>query len=271
MSRLLVVAACLAACGKGEQPPRTAPANESAPPVTVKQKPQANDDGALSFVPASIASSLGDTNTLIAIDLTRLDLGKVAQLLRQELPCAANMLAGARTVVVGEGEGFVAGINESETRKCLAQLLPMFGGSLDREGLSIAGDRYTLIWNDGVLHVDRVGAQHPPLSRQQRSRVARVPSSAVGWVVSNGYPKYKINESLLWLETTATHWRITVLAEGTEARTARPWVASMVDGFRAGFTSKGIEVDDRWFELTSTDTHAQLIAAIPTSIFDQLQ
>jgi hypothetical protein len=225
----------------------------------------------LSFVPREISAQLADANTLIAVDVGRLGISKLAALVEAELPCAGQLLRGAGVFVVGEGEGYVTQISETTARDCIDQLAPMFGATLEGNELVIGGDRYSLTFAGNTLHVVKPGgAGAAKLSAAQRARVAKIPATARGWVVSNGYPKHKIKQSLLWIEPEQTAWRLTVDAEGTEVGSARPWVAGIIDGFTRGASQKGVQVDPTWFTLTSTDTTAKLVAVIPTSIFDRV-
>jgi hypothetical protein len=267
MLRLAIALCLVAGCSKGEPAKKSeaAPAKHEAAlaPVTP------TSGSPLSFVPSEISGRLVDANTLIAVDFGRMNLGKVAALLAKEAPCIADLMTKVGVVVIGEGEGYVTKLPEKETRECFGPLVPMFGGHLENNVLAMGGDKYSLVWDASMLRVTRVGhAAQPKLADAQRARVARVPAGAVAWIVSNGYPKYKIKESVFWLETGDTHWRFTVVAEGTEPGVARPWVEGIVTGFKEGAAQKGLVIDDRWFTLTSTDTSAKLVGSIPVSLFD---
>jgi hypothetical protein len=265
----IAIALCLVA-GCSKEPAKERPIPAAPPAPAAPAAPAAPGSTApLSFVPGSISAQLRDANTLIAIDLGRLQLGKVAAVFEKDTPCVAALLTKVGTVVIGEGEGYVTKLPEAETRKCLGELAPLFGLTIESKDLVIGGDRYSLVWTDGMLRVTKVGGtQSAKLSDHQRARIAKVPSAAKGWIVSNGYPKYKIKESVFWLETTDTHWRFTIEAEGSEPGSARPWVASVIEGFKQGLAGKGFVADDTWFTLTSTDTTAKLVGSIPTSFFD---
>jgi hypothetical protein len=267
MFRCAVALCLVAGCSKGE------PARQEAAPGKREAAlaPVTPTSGApLSFVPSEISARLVEANTLIAVDFGRMSLGKVAALIAGEAPCIADLLTKVGVVVIGEGEGYVTKVPEKETRECFGPLVPMFGGRLENNVLVFGDDRYSLAWDASMLRVTKVGrSAQTKLSDAQRARIARVPAGAVAWITSNGYPKYKIKESLFWLETGDTHWRFTVVAEGTEPGAARPWVAGIVTGFKEGAAQKGLVIDDKWFTLTSTDTSAKLVGAIPVSLFEQ--
>jgi hypothetical protein len=195
----------------------------------------------------------------------------VAALVGEELPCAGELLRNVGVVVIGDAEGYVTQISEKSARACINEVAPLFGVRIEGNDLVFGEDRYSLIFTDGTLRVAKAGGTAPAskLSAAQRARVAKIPATAKGWVVSNGYENYKIKQSLLWIEPEPRAWRLTVDAEGTEAGIARPWVASIISGFTEGAAKKGVEVDPKWFTLTSTDMTAKLVGVIPTSIFER--
>jgi hypothetical protein len=257
MHRVLAVLALVACSAKTERTPPTR----------------------IPIVPDAVTAQLGAVGFVIAIDLHRLDLGKVAALIPDELGCTRELLAAADMGVVAAGEhweAFVTGLPEQPTRACIAKLAPLLGASTrdmtDGFRIDIPDNPILLVWHGTTVTITQVGQTprggDPP--GVILDLATTVPRTAEGWIVSSGFPKYKIKSSVMWLETTPATWTFTLTAESTELGAAKPWLASVVDGFKAGAAQKGVKIDDAWFTLTSaTGTSAKLVAAIPIEAFAQ--
>jgi hypothetical protein len=257
MYRALVVLA-LVACSK----------NNSEPPPAPTRIP---------IVPDTVTAQLGAVGFVIAVDLHRLDLGKVAALIPDQLGCTRELLAAADMGVIAAGEhweGFVTGLPEQPTRACIAKLAPAFGATThdmtDGFRIDIPDNPVLLAWHGNTVTITQVGQTprggDPP--GVILDLATSVPRKAQGWIVSSGFPKYKIKSSVMWLETSPSTWTFTITAESTEAGAAKPWVASVIDGFKEGAGAKGVKIDDAWFTLTSSSpTSAKLVAAIPIEAF----
>ncbi|MEO8552394.1 MAG: hypothetical protein ABI678_20595 [Kofleriaceae bacterium] len=258
MVRLALLLAALAACDKHAD----APAAPSKVPV----------------LPDLIESQLGTIGFAMAVDLHALDLAKVATMLPDDPPCLRQVLSAAQIGAVTQGgetwEGYVSGVTEPTLRACVEKFAPMMGVSVQDHGgggfeLVLPGKPAVFQWR-GELALITQGSDAPHAGEPPAvilDLLTRVPRSAKGWVVSSGFPNYKIKISVAWLETDPTYWTFTILAEGTEMDAAKPWLQSVIDGFKAGAAQKGVTIDDKWFTLESTPPTGKLVAKVPIAAF----
>jgi len=256
MHRVLAVVALAAACSK----------HADAPSST-----------RLPIVPDRVTAHLGDVGFVLAVDLNHLDLGAIAALIPDQLGCTRELLAAADSAVITASdswEGFVTGLPETATWTCIGKLAPLFGataraGSGDGYFLDIPGASISLTWHDRTVAIAEAG--HALRSGDPPGVIfdlaAQVPRTAKGWIVSSGFPAYKIKSSVAWLETSPTAWVFTVTAEGSEQGAAKPWLESIVAGFKAGAGAKGVAVDDRWFAIDATPARGKLVATVPIEAF----
>jgi hypothetical protein len=251
MVRALLVLA-LVACSKKSEPP---PAPSRIP-----------------IVPDRVTAQLGAVGFVLAVDLHGLDLGKVAGLIPDELGCTRELLAAADSLVVAQGEtweGFITGLPEQPTRKCIAALVPMLGATAqdDHGGyrIDLGETHVALVWHGNIVTITEAGREihggDPP--GVILDLVAGVPRGANGWIVSSGITNYKLKSLTAWFTASPTTWTFTVNAEASEQDAARPWLERVVDGFTTAATAKGVAVDAKWFAITSTPTTAKLVATIP--------
>ncbi|MGN6110432.1 MAG: hypothetical protein ACTHU0_35340 [Kofleriaceae bacterium] len=234
----------------------------------------------LSFVPARIASQLGASNVVMAIDLARISglLDRFRDLMVDQLSCARELLPGMELLVLGADEDasqvFITQLPEAATRKCLDAIAPLFGArthtSKHHYELEASGKRYAMTWQGGVVAIRPAGqaVQAGALSAEVRAQIEKVPASAVGWLASGGFDKYKIDNAIAWIELEPDTVRLRVIARGTEAGVAEPWVRGIVEGFQEGAAAKGIAIEERWFTLTSQPMSAELDARIPKFVFE---
>lgn len=229
-------------------------------------------------LPDSIESQLGTIGFAMAVDLHALDLGKVAAMLPDDPPCLKQVLSAVKVGAVTQGidtwQGYVTGVPEPMLRECIAKFAPMLGVSVkDHAGggfeLALPDKPAVFQWRGDLALItqgsDAPHAGEPPAVILEL--LAKVPRGAKGWVVSSGFPKYQIKSSVAWLENDPTYWTFTILAEGTTMDAAKPWLQSVIDGFKAGAAEKGVAVDDKWFTLESTPPSGKLVAKIPIAAF----
>ncbi len=230
-------------------------------------------------LPDTITGQLGTIGFALAIDLHALDLGKVAAMIPDDPPCVRDVLKSARVAAVTQSaevwQGYLTGLSEPALRDCLTKFAPLMGLSVrDHSGggfeLALPGKPAVFQWR-GDLAVITEGVEQPHAGDPPGvifDLVAKVPRGAKGWLVASGFPAYKIQSAVAWLETDTATWTFTVLAEGSAVDAARPWVASIIDGFKAAAVQKGVSIDDHWFTIESTAQTAKLVARIPIAAFD---
>ncbi|MBL9013095.1 MAG: hypothetical protein JNL83_02900 [Myxococcales bacterium] len=261
LARLLVAIALLGACsGKSDSP-------------------GAANTEALSFpfVSDTIAHQLGDANVIIAIDLGKFGLEKFSSMVPPMLGCVREVLGKVGVAVIGSSEsgtqGFVTGLPEEATKKCAGSLAPLLGvTTADVAGawqLTAGGDKFQVTWKDGVAGVKDVAHPVKPGAPNARIRglVAQVPKDAWGWIVSGGFPKYKITQSVAYLTSAPKVWKLVVTADSSEPGVAKDWLSGIVTGFKQGAAQKGVTVEDSWFKLTENGTAARLEGEIPDNLF----
>lgn len=233
------------------------------------------------FVPDPIANQLGDANVIIAINLGQFGLSRFEGMIPDMLGCAKELLGKVGIAVIASAEsstqGFVSGVPEEATKKCVGALAPLLGVTTeDVKGafqLAQGDDKYQMVWKDGVVSIKNVA--HPPKGgapdQRIRGLVAQVPKDAEAWIVSGGFPKYKITQSVAWLKSTANTWHFEVTAESKEPGVAKDWVSGIIKGFKEGAAQKGITVEDSWFKVTETGNNAKLVGDIPNDIFTRVE
>lgn len=235
--------------------------------------------GALSFVPGRIASQLGASNVVIAIDLSRAGglIERFDAILPGPLACARELLSSVGVLVVGASDnvrlGFITQLPEEATRKCLDAIAPLFGARTHTNGnhyeLEASDQRYAMTWQDGIAAIRPAGQDaRGALSAEVRAQIEKVPASAIAWIASGGFDQYKIDNAIAWIELESDVVRLRVIARGTEAGVAEPWVRRIVEGFQEGVTARGIAFEERWFTLASQPMSAELDARIPKFVFD---
>lgn len=230
------------------------------------------------FVSDTIANQLGDSNVIIAVNLGKFGLAKFGSMVPPMLGCVRDMLGKLDTVVIGSSDtattGFVSGLPEEATKKCAGSLAPLLGVKTeDVQGawqLTAGDDKYQVRWKDGTATV--VDVAHPvkagaPNARM-RGLVAQVPKDAWGWIVSGGFPKYKITQSVAYLTSAPKVWKLVVTAEAAEPGVAKEWLSGIIKGFKEGAAQKGVTVEDSWFKLTESGNGARLEGEIPDDLFN---
>jgi hypothetical protein len=223
------------------------------------------------IVPDTI--QLGEIGLGLAVDLRALDVDRLGGFIPDSLGCTRELLTSAHVGVITDGsdiwEGHVTGLDEATTRACLGKLGPVFGFDLHHtdhgDEVSLPGNPLLISWHGDDMsitqagHARRVGAVPVVIDEL----LAHVPRDAKAWMVSSGFPQFKIRSVTAWLETDAATWTFTVNAESIEQGAARPWMEHVVAGFEAAATAKGAHLDERWFAIESTPTTAKLVATIP--------
>ena len=255
--RLLWIAVLLVACGKSHVEPV-----QTRVPV----------------IPDSITSQLGTVGFAMAVDLHGIDLAALTVLIPDDPPCIHAVMNRVHLAVLTQSadswQAYVTGLEQPLMRDCVGKFAPMFGGKVADRGsgfeLAIGDKPAVFTWTgDTALITEGSNAPHagdPPAVILDL--LAQVPRTAKGWLVSSGFPVYKIKSAIAWMETDkATGWTFTVLAEGSEQDMAKPWLESIVTGFTAAAKAKGATIDPSWFTITATPTSAKLIAKIPPSAF----
>jgi hypothetical protein len=229
-------------------------------------------------LPDLIEGQLGTIGFAIAVDFHALDLEKVATMLPDDPPCLRKVLSAAKVGAVTQGgetwEGYVTGVTEPALRECVEKFAPMMGvGVKDHAGggfeLALPDKPAVFQWR-GDLALITEGSDAPHAGEPPAvilDLLAKVPRDAKGWIVSSGFPNYKIKSSTAWLQTDPTYWTFTILADGMTNDAVKPWLQSVIDGFKAGATQKGVTVDDNWFTIESTPPTGKLIAKIPIAEF----
>jgi hypothetical protein len=233
------------------------------------------------FVPDPIANQLGGANVIIAINLGEFGLARFEPMIPDMLGCVKELLGKVGIAVIASAEtsthGFVSGMPEAATKKCVGALAPLLGVKTeDVKGafqLALGDDKYQMVWKDGVVSIKDLA--NPPKGgapdQRMRGLVAQVPKDAVGWIVSGGFPKYKITQSVAWLKSTPQTWHLEVTAESNEPGVAKEWVSGIIKGFREGAARKGVTVEDSWFKVTETGNSAKLVGDIPDDIFTRVE
>lgn len=232
------------------------------------------------IVPDSIANQIGgDAHVIVAADLKGLDLSRLSKVLPEPFGCAREVLGSIGVAVISAGDesaGFITGVPEAATKKCIESMTALFGATTaleDNVYTLTAGDtKVSLVWKDGMLVISEVG--HPvkpgPPDAAKRARIKQVPKDAVGWIVTGPLPKSKVTESLSYFQLTPNTFHVVVAAEGSEPGAAKHWLEQIEGGFKAGAAQKGITMDDGWFKLTEpTPTSVRLEADIPEDVFVQ--
>ena len=229
------------------------------------------------FVSDTIASQLGDANVIIAIDLGKFGLEKFSSMVPPMLGCVRDILGKIGVAVIGSSDagtqGFVSGLPEEATKKCVGSLAPLLGAKTEDVAgawqVTAGGDKFQVVWKDGVAHVKDLAHPVKPGAPNARIRglVAQVPKDAWGWIVSGGFPKYKITQSVAYLTSAPKAWKLVVTADSAEPGVAKEWLAGIIKGFKEGAAQKGITVDDSWFKLTENGTSARLEGMIPDDLF----
>lgn len=260
LARLVVAVALLGACSKASDPPTTTGEALSFP-----------------FVSDSIANQLGDSNVIIALNLRQFGLEKFSSMVPPMLGCVRDILGKIDVAVIGSSDaattGFVSGLPEEATKKCAGSLAPLLGMKTeDVQGtwqLTAGDDKFQVVWKDGVASVKDLAHPVKPGAPNARIRglVAQVPKDAWGWIVSGGFPRYKITQSVAYLTSAPGVWKLVVTADSSEPGVTKEWLAGIVKGFKQGASQKGINVDDSWFKLTENGTAARLEGQIPDTLF----
>lgn len=229
------------------------------------------------FVSDSIANQLGDSNVIIAVNFGKFGLEKFSSMVPPMLGCVRDILGKLDTVVIGSSDaattGFVTGLPEEATKKCTGSLAPLLGlKTEDAQGafkLTAGDDKYQATWKDGTATV--IDLAHPVKAGAPNARirglVGQVPKDAWGWIVSGGFAKYKITQSVAYLTSAPGVWKLVVTADSAEAGVAKEWLAGIIKGFKQGTAQKGITVDDSWFKLTEQGNSARLEGSIPDTLF----
>ena len=244
-----------------------------------KKAPPEEPASRFPIVPDAVMGQLGEIGFALAVDLHRLDLAKVQSIIPDQLGCLRELLRDAKMAVITVGlgdtwEGRLTGLTEAGTHDCLVATSKAFGIEPKHEAdnsttLPIPDNALSLLWHGDEVVITQHGARlrygAPP--GVITDLLAQVPRTAKGWLVGSGFPKYKIKSTVAWLETTDATWTFTVVAESTEMGAAKPWMDSVVDGFRTAAELKKVAVDDKWFALESTPTTAKLVVTIPIAAF----
>jgi hypothetical protein len=225
----------------------------------------------------AIANQLGDPNVIIALNLGKFGLEKFSSMVPPMLGCVRDILGKVGVVVIGSSDaathGFVTGLPEEATRKCAGSLAPLLGVKTeDVQGawqLTAGDDKFQVAWKDGVAHVKDLAHPVKPGAPNARIRglVSQVPKDAWGWIVSGGFPKYKITQSVAYLTSAPGVWKLVVTADSAEPGVAKEWLSGIIKGFKEGAAQKGVTVEDSWFKLTENGTSARLEGAIPDTLF----
>ncbi len=267
---LLLVSLALGGCSrKADAPSELATtAVESGSPSETPNFP---------LVPDPIAIQVGSANVVIAIDLAKLDIAELSPMVPEGLDCVRGLLGKVGVVVLALGEhsqGFVTGMPEDATIKCITELAPLLGATTRPAGdafqVVIGGDTYAIRWGkDGVTtirdeaHPMKIAAPTPKLV----ALIKQVPRDSEGWMVSGGWPKLKITSSVAWIKSEKDSWHLVVTANGSEPGVAASWLASIPRGFKQGAAAKGVVVDDSWFKVTNANAmSARLDGNIPSDL-----
>jgi hypothetical protein len=220
---------------------------------------------------------LGEIGFVMAIDLHALDLDQVGGYLPPELGCARELIKAANVGVLTESgatwEGHVTGLEPVQVFECSSKLAPVIGVEVHRAPTGVEltwqGTHVVVAWHGDDAVITQAG--NAPRTGEMpmviQDLISRVPRDVKGWIVSSGFPQYKIGSTVAWLQTTAETWTFTVLVESIEIGAARPFIDSIVDGFKTTARAKGARVDDSWFAVESTPTTAKLVATVPISAF----
>ncbi|CAN5898909.1 hypothetical protein BH11MYX3_BH11MYX3_01040 [soil metagenome] len=274
LARLLAASLLLAACSKKTEPPSGAA--ELA--TTAVESPEA-----LGFplVPDGIASQLGSANVVITIDLAKFGLAQLAPMVPEGLDCVRGLLGKAGLVVIAMGDhpqGFVTGMPQDATLKCVTELAPLLGATTRPAGdafhLVVGGDTYAIRWTkDGVTtirdeaHPMNITAPTPKM----RELIKQLPRDAYAWVISGGFPKFKITSSVAWLTSASDAWHLVVTGESPEPGVAASWLEGIPKGFKQGAATKGLVIEDSWFKVTSSSpSRARLDGNLPADLFTRV-
>jgi hypothetical protein len=266
LTRLVVAAALLVGGCSGK----------SDAPVTAN-----NETLGFPFIPDPIANQLGDANVIIAINLGQFGLARFEPMIPDMLGCVKELLGKVGIAVIASSDatthGFVTGMPEEATKKCVGSLAPLLGVKTeDVQGafqLTQGDNKYQMVWKDGVISIKDVAHLPKSSAPDQRIRglVAQVPKDVEGWIVSGGFPKYKITQSVAWLKSGPKTWHIEVTADSKEPGVAKSWLEGIPKGFKEGAAQKGITVEDSWFKVTETGNNAKLVGDIPNDLFTRVE
>jgi len=229
-------------------------------------------------IPDSITSQLGTVGFAMAVDLHGVDIAALTFLIPDDPPCIHAVMKTVGLAVltqdVDSWQGYVTGVEQPLLRDCVGKFAPMFGGKVTDRGSGFEltiGDKPAVFTWSGATALITEGSNAPHAGDPPGvilDLLARVPRTAKGWLVSSGFPKYKIRSATAWMETDkVAGWTFTVLAEASEQDMAKPWLESIVKGFTETARAKGATIDPSWFTITTTPTAAKLIAKIPPSAF----
>ncbi len=237
----------------------------------------APESARFAIVPDAVLDRLGDFRVGLAVDIRALDPDRLGAFVPDKFACARDLLKTARVGVItfadDDVETHVTGLVETETVACLEKLAPELGFDVQRVDsayrLGIPGKPLALTWqaDDAVVvqagHPRRTGS--PPAVIQ--GLLARIPRSAKAWLVSSGFPEYKISSVVGYLETSVDALTITATAESMEEGDARSWIEGIVRGVKKSAAAKGMRVEDSWFVIEATPPKAKLVATIPAAVF----
>jgi hypothetical protein len=262
MVRLLAsVPLLLVACGSGS--PAVAPSSEP---------PALSTTASLAFVPATIAERIGGAELVVAIDLARIDLGHLLEDLPEPLACVRDLEASAGLVVVTKPFAVHAtGLAEGPTLACLEAMLPVLGGRLTTAAagnheLVLEDLRMKLRWDAGILAVsllDGATSTAASASTQLRKLAAQVPAQAQFLALWTRLPERDVRDVVLWGRLDDDRAHLSARAVGTEPGAAMRWLRGFATGIGNAATSRGITVDDAWFDYTDAEPLATLELRIP--------
>lgn len=271
----VVVAIFAVACSKKDEPPAAkAKAAPSAPAPTEAPKPSAGHP-ADSFVPESILSRLGDSKIVFAVDFTKLRTTRFNTLIPDVLGCVRDMADAAGIAVLGADArlavmGFITKIPQSLTNTCLGSLgiNPVASGD-GSDQFDLGGRQISVAWRDDVAVIHETGKEVTgTLSKQIRDTIARMPPTAIGWLIVDDFDNWKTQgaqRATLSFDASETAFMLSGTVDGTRPGSARQFVTETLDAVKAGLGDAGMVVQDRWFKISSTEMSAAFEMKMPLS------
>ncbi len=253
--RWLVLVA-LVACKSPEQ---------HAPPAPAKY----------AVLPDVISSQLGTVGFVLAFDFHSVQTAKIDSLLPADPPCVREIARTANILAVTQSatdwQGYLTGVAAPTLRSCAEALAPGLGSKVtphgDDSALDIAGTPAIVHTTDTLTTITQ-GSNAPHAGEPPTvitDLLARVPRDAKGLLVSSGFPDYKLKDVVAYLQTTDTVWTFTVFADAATADAVKPWLESIVRGFRETAKQKGVVASDDWFKIEATPMAGKLVMTIPIS------
>jgi hypothetical protein len=262
---LVVAAAC---SSKADQPRGT----ESA---SLAQATPTRASGDLLFLPKAVAERLGDSELVIAIDFTKLELARVFASYPQ-FACVGDVTKSLGVVAV-TGQPWIAfatNLAPPAAGACIEKLGRDLGLKTTRTQLGSytigsGAEEIFLSWDDDVA-ILRSDGRPPPRKGPQLPEVhalaKHVPSdAALVLIKAHGWPEKNLENAVAWFSTIAGTLHVVVRVEGAEPGVVGPWLEGVAGGFKTAATAKQVAVDDSWLKMSVVEPIGTLEAKVPVS------